>query len=403
MSNLNELKPITSLNSFARFCCTIGNLPSSYMVSLTYEEQLLWFCDYLQNTVIPAVNNNAEVVKELQELYVKLKNYVDNYFENLDVQNEINQKLDKMAQDGTLQEIITSYLKINGILSFNNINDLKTSENLVNGSFVKTYGFYELNDLGGAFYKIREINNKDIVNEINIISLNNENLIAELILNDEMNILQFGINENNSNRINEFINLLENKTLLFNNVDYKLNQDLILPSNIKLIGNNTTISSDDDIILNDNNIIDNIIFNTITPITRNDKGYITNQISCHLYANQKNNIIIKNCNGNGLFIELLTCNNCIIDNCVINAGFSNAGTITIINNCLNCKVLNSEIYGANYDAISIYRSNDIKVDNCLMHNNGHSGTWTPYSKNLLISNCKSYNNGIDGFDMNFRW
>ena len=105
MSNLNELKPIINLNPFARFCCTIGNLPTSYMTSLTYEEQLMWLCDYLKNTVIPAVNNNAECVKELQELYVKLKNYVDNYFENLDVQQEINNKLDEMAESGELEEI----------------------------------------------------------------------------------------------------------------------------------------------------------------------------------------------------------------------------------------------------------------------------------------------------------
>lgn len=110
MSNLNELKPIINLNPFARFCCTIGNLPSSYMASLTYEEQLMWFCDFLQNTVIPAVNNNAECVKELQELYVKLKNYVDNYFKNLDVQEEINNKLDSMVEDGQLTTLISNYL-----------------------------------------------------------------------------------------------------------------------------------------------------------------------------------------------------------------------------------------------------------------------------------------------------
>jgi hypothetical protein len=112
MSNLNELKPVGNLSPFARFCCTIGNLPSSYMVSLTYEEQLLWLCDYLKNTVIPAVNTNAEAVKELQELYVKLKDYVDNYFNNLDVQNEINNKLDEMAEDGTLAKIIEDYATI---------------------------------------------------------------------------------------------------------------------------------------------------------------------------------------------------------------------------------------------------------------------------------------------------
>lgn len=132
MSNLNELKPIINLNPFARFCCTIGNLPSSYMASLTYEEQLMWFCDYLQNTVIPAVNNNAECVKELQELYVKLKDYVDNYFKNLDVQKEINNKLDEMVLSGELENIIAPYIDkytsdINKIID--NMNSTITTNN----------------------------------------------------------------------------------------------------------------------------------------------------------------------------------------------------------------------------------------------------------------------------------
>lgn len=95
------------LKPFQYFCMTIGALPSSYLESLTYQELLIWFCDYLQNTVIPAVNNNAEALEELQNLYVELKNYVDNYFTNLDVQTEINNKLDNMASSGELQELLT--------------------------------------------------------------------------------------------------------------------------------------------------------------------------------------------------------------------------------------------------------------------------------------------------------
>lgn len=110
MSNINELKPIQGLSPFKQFCCTIGNLPSSYLVSMTYEEQLLWLCNYLKNTVIPTVNNNAEAVVELQNLYVQLKNYVDNYFTNLDVQNEINNKLDEMAGNGTLTVLLQPFL-----------------------------------------------------------------------------------------------------------------------------------------------------------------------------------------------------------------------------------------------------------------------------------------------------
>lgn len=191
MSNLNELKPIINLNPFARFCCTIGNLPSSYMVSLTYEEQLMWFCNYLQNTIIPAVNNNAECVKELQELYVKLKDYVDNYFKNLDVQNEINNKLDEMAESGQLTEIIAQYLQLAGVLAYNTLNDLKQATNIVNGSICKTLGNINYNDGKGSFYKIRQITSEDVVDEENIISLNISNtLIGEKIDNYYINELQ---------------------------------------------------------------------------------------------------------------------------------------------------------------------------------------------------------------------
>ena len=97
---------VEKLNPFGRMCISLGMLPSSYKESLTYEEQLLWFCNYLTETVIPTVNNNAEAVEELQALYTQLKAYVDSYFDDLNVQEEINNKLDEMAEDGTLDEII---------------------------------------------------------------------------------------------------------------------------------------------------------------------------------------------------------------------------------------------------------------------------------------------------------
>lgn len=207
MSNLNELKLTISLNPFARFCCTIGNLPSSYMASLTYEEQLLWFCDYLQNTVIPAVNNNAEVVKELQELYVELKNYVDNYFENLDVQEEINNKLDEMAQDGTLEKIIMNAYanfwvnpewfgaKFDGITD-----DSKAIEEAIKMGNVKFP------------------HNKHVLINNTIICNNSERIIDlnECYLSTSDNILMFQINDRNSQ--NALINfIIKNGFIKLNN------------------------------------------------------------------------------------------------------------------------------------------------------------------------------------------
>ena len=179
MSNLNELRPIQALSPFKRFCCTIGNLPSSYVESMSYMELVYWLCDYLQNTVIPALNNNAYAIQELQ-----------NYFSNLDIQEEINNKLDQMAESGELTEIISQYLQLAGLLCFNTVNDMKNATNLINGSFVKTFGKINYNDGYGEFYKIRNVLNSDTIDEINIISLYNPLLIAELIPNDYVNQTQ---------------------------------------------------------------------------------------------------------------------------------------------------------------------------------------------------------------------
>lgn len=95
---------------FKNFCITIGELPTSYLESMSYYEMLVWLTKYLQDTVIPTVNNNADAVSELQTLFVQLENYVNNYFENLNVQEEINNKLDNMAESGQLTNLIKSYI-----------------------------------------------------------------------------------------------------------------------------------------------------------------------------------------------------------------------------------------------------------------------------------------------------
>ena len=204
------MKDSRRLNPFGRFCCTIGNLPTSYMLSLTYEEQLIWFCKYLEETVIPAVNNNAEALEELQNLFIELKTYVDEYFENLDVQEEINNKLDDMAESGQLTDIIAQYLELQGILAYNTVNDMKNATNLADGSFTKTYGKLSLNDGKGHFYKIRELINTDVVDGENLIALvNYPTLVAELI-NDEVGKLN-DLNTINKDTIVGAINEVNSK------------------------------------------------------------------------------------------------------------------------------------------------------------------------------------------------
>ena len=142
MENLNWIKPEKVQNIINKFCYTIGMIPTSYKVSLTYEEQIIAIGHYLEETVIPALNNNAEAVAELQNLFIELKNYVNNYFDNLDVQEEINNKLDQMVADGTLPEIVASYLNSKAIFGFDNVESMKNATNLINGSYAKTIRYY---------------------------------------------------------------------------------------------------------------------------------------------------------------------------------------------------------------------------------------------------------------------
>lgn len=109
---MEDLKTIETVDTspFKRLCMTIGELPASFVDSMTYYECLAWLVNYLQNTVIPAVNNNAEATEELQTAFVTLKNYVDHYFDNLDVQEEINNKIDEMVQSGYFDQIFAEYV-----------------------------------------------------------------------------------------------------------------------------------------------------------------------------------------------------------------------------------------------------------------------------------------------------
>lgn len=98
------------LPPFKHMIMTIGELPSSYVETMTYYEMLVWFTNYLGETVIPAINENGEAVIELQDLFTELQTYVNEYFNNLDVQEEINKKLDEMSENGSLTNLIEMYI-----------------------------------------------------------------------------------------------------------------------------------------------------------------------------------------------------------------------------------------------------------------------------------------------------
>lgn len=136
------------------------------------------------NKIIDKVNESGEEVENLSNAFISLQNYINNYFSNLDIQEEIDNKLDEMAIQGTLQEIILEYLNTKGCLYFNTVNEMINYQHFNEGAFVKTGGYYEINDGKDATYKI--ISNTTGYDETNIIELNN-NLYALDITNIKYN------------------------------------------------------------------------------------------------------------------------------------------------------------------------------------------------------------------------
>lgn len=185
---MNNPQIIVKNAPFKRFCMSIGAIPTSYLDSLDYYETLLWLIKYLEETIIPTVNNNGEAVSELQTLYIQLKDFVENYFANLDVQEEINNKLDEMVEDGTLQNIILNYITVEKI--YNNVSEMVNDEGIQKNQKIKTLGYYEIGDLGGSNYIITDENLTS--DGGSVIKLNN-GLYAKLILSEnKYNVKQFG-------------------------------------------------------------------------------------------------------------------------------------------------------------------------------------------------------------------
>lgn len=162
-----------------------SNIPAVYDNTMSYYEELCALIAYLEKQVTPAVNANTVGLTEL-------KSYVENYFANLDVQEEINNKLDEMADDGTLQEIMASYINANVSWTFDDVADMKSSTNLIDGSYAQTLGYYDINDGGESLYYIRTKEESDTPDEMLMVAIGTE-LVAILVTNGKINSAQCGI------------------------------------------------------------------------------------------------------------------------------------------------------------------------------------------------------------------
>lgn len=102
-----ELGNYKTLQPFRYWCQKV--LPLVYDDTLSYYELLCKVVDYLNKTMEDVETLHGDVTN-LHEAYEELQNYVNDYFSTLDVQEEINNKLDSMVTDGTFNEIVGSVI-----------------------------------------------------------------------------------------------------------------------------------------------------------------------------------------------------------------------------------------------------------------------------------------------------
>lgn len=197
----------TKIPKFRRF--VIQNFPfiEQDFDALTDYSLISKITEYL-NKVIASQNHTNEDVVELQQQFVALQDYVKEYFDDLNIQTEVNNKLDAMVESGELATIINEevFEQLNDAIddlsdSISSINDdidaievklgtkitafdtvaaMKSATTLSNGSYARTSGFYSQNDQGGALYLIRTKNDAETINEMDKLAIG-DSLVACLI------------------------------------------------------------------------------------------------------------------------------------------------------------------------------------------------------------------------------
>lgn len=119
-----NFKPYSGQGSFKFWAQKI--LPLVYDDSLSYYELLCKVVDSL-NDVIHDMNTVEDNTQALLDAYNELQGYVNTYFDNLDVQEEINHKLDEMAGEGGVFDLyIQQYLP--GAVTQQKVNDATTQD-----------------------------------------------------------------------------------------------------------------------------------------------------------------------------------------------------------------------------------------------------------------------------------
>lgn len=334
--------------NFREWCNnTIPVLPQVYGDELSYYELL--------NKVIERCNIVSITVNELID-------YVNHYFDSIDVQKIIDDKLDKMAQDGTLADLINNVIfsSLNNSVNKRAIKHLTALEmindtNIALNDVVITCGYYKVNDNGNAMYYVLDVNSG--------YNIHLSNGLFAYFVGNSGRPEQFGCKGDDSDDTTGLKNLLNTcKCISFTpNKKYGFISALTIKGDTSINGNfsclhSLIIDASNDIndglikISGDNCVFTNIKFDG----GMNNAGQKVNK---HTYdrpstngrpildtfaGNKYNNILIENCifeNATAMSIQLNDCDNVTVSNCHIrnsnrDAIFVIGDAITIVGNII---------------------------------------------------------------------
>lgn len=192
-----------------------------------------WFLDEF-NKLVSQWEAMQKKFDNLQDAFNDLKNYVQDYFKNLDVQEEINKKLDQMNEDGTLNILLQMHART--VLPSNDISGNTDTKNIQ--KMITEFGYVEL--FSGIYYINKPIKLKS---GNTIIGSGNENTIIEcssdfctLLENssaDKLILKNFRVNDTTGEHIG--LNFIGTTTAPYTGIRYSFIE------NIHMFGFNTCV------------------------------------------------------------------------------------------------------------------------------------------------------------------
>lgn len=287
------------------------------------------------------------------------------------------------------------YVKDEKARPVNSVSEMKAISNLVSGNIIRTVGYYSANDGGGATYIIRERLETD-VEDLGVIHFINDNLVAEMIINDSVNVKQFGakgdgvtddttqiqnaidkcniLNFDDSTYLTTGLNLKSNSIIIFNDTSLKMK-----PNNLSAYG-----------VLKINNIENINIYGFVKLIG----DYLEHTGETGEFGHALSIIGSSNVN-----IENVQCSYGWGDGCYIGP------TDDLLNNPINIIINNLVCHHNRRNGLSITSGSKIIINNLITYNNGGTSPnggfdIEPYNANnvidVTINNIYSYSNGKTG-------